>query len=189
MTGHEELIGRCRKKDPRAEYALYKCCFNPLMRICARYTRNEDDAAALLNKGFLKILNSLDRYDPAQRFETWIKTIMVNTIIDEFRSGRAYSGMFLVQDVEQMPGAGHPVDVNAAEDKLGVEEILEQVRKLPEPGLQVFNLFVFEGRSHKEIGEALGMPESTSRWHLATARAFLKKKLSAMLTAIKVVVL
>lgn len=189
MTGYKELIGKCIAKDARAEYALYKACYSILMRICCRYAKNEDDAAALLNKGFLKILNNLEKYDTRHAFESWIKTIMVNTIIDEFRMNKKNKETFRPYDIPEMPQQLHPSDVNDAESKITVDEIIRVIRTLPDVDAEVFNLFVFEGLSHKEIGAALSMPEGTSRWHLANARMLLKKKLAKLFVTAKMLVL
>src|ERR1043166_3312816 len=115
MTPLPELIAKCLKKDARSEYLLYQRYFNVLMRICWRYEKNEDDAAALLNKGFLKILNNLDKYDVSHAFEPWIRAIMVNTIIDEFRMNKKYQFMEPCMDMAEIDTGFHPLDANAAE--------------------------------------------------------------------------
>lgn len=189
MTELNELIIKCIKKDTRAEYALYKKCFNTLMRICWRYTKNEDDAAAVLNKGFLKILNNLDKYESERSFDSWIKTIMINSIIDEFRINQKSKTVFVNHDIGDISQYLHPIDLNVAEQKLSIEEIVEEIKKLPEQEMRIFNLYVFDGLSHKEIGTALNIPSGTSRSYLSSARTILKKRLSKILISLKTLVL
>jgi RNA polymerase sigma-70 factor (ECF subfamily) len=186
MAELEEIIRKCIKRDARAEYALYRMYFNCLMRICWRYTKSEDDAASLLNKGFLKILNSLEVYKPDQPFESWIKTIMVNTIIDEFRAAKKMKALFVVSAPEDLVDSASVS--NDAEQKMNIDEIVAQVKQLPEPAMHIFNLFVFDSLTHKEIGQKLNIPESTSRWHMANARAMLQKQLRGAYRILKTMV-
>ena len=102
------LLQACRKNDRKAQSQLYKSCFGLLMSVCIRYKNDEAEARAVLNQGFLKILTNLDKYDSKIPFEAWIRRIMINTIIDEFRkiksSGiveiiRVYNGEVVCMDI------------------------------------------------------------------------------------------
>jgi RNA polymerase sigma-70 factor (ECF subfamily) len=179
-----ELIKACIDKDTRAEYTLYNACFQNLMSICYRYTRNQDDAADLVNKCFLKILNNLHRYDTKQPFDKWMVTVAINTIIDEFRSNKTYKTMMVHTDIypTEQPTS---VSLNSGESKLNAEDIHRCINKLPDASKMVLNLFVFEGLSHKEIGDALSISEGTSKWHLSNARNLLKKLIKDAMSSIK----
>ncbi|MGZ4089519.1 MAG: RNA polymerase sigma factor, partial [Bacteroidia bacterium] len=85
MNIQPELINECINRERRAEYAMYKATYSYLMSICIRYTRNSDKAKEILNMGFLKILDNLEKYRPEVPFKTWIRRIMINTLIDEYR--------------------------------------------------------------------------------------------------------
>jgi len=183
------LISKCINKDKRAEYELYRECFALLMGICSRYTVNNDDAIDLLNRSFLKIITSLSSYDENRSFEKWAKTILVNTVIDEFRKGKNYRNLFVESDIDEIPLSKQPFDFNTAEDKLNAKDILKEIQKLPEGCREVLNLFVFEGLSHQEISVSLNIAQSTSRWQLAKARAILKTRFDKLLTTKKVEVL
>ncbi len=180
----KHIIEACLKQDTRAEYALYNACFQTLMSICYRYTRNEDDAADLVNKCFLKVLKNLSKYDEKQPFNKWIVTIMINTIIDEFRSNKTYKTMMQHIDIypTELPTS---VSLNFAESKLNAEDIHRCINKLPDASKMVLNLFVFEGLSHKEIAQSLSISEGTSKWHLSNARGLLKKILKDAMSSIK----
>ena len=84
----EDLIARCLREEPKAQYQLYKVLYGEMMSICSRYERNKQDAAARMNQGFLKILTSLNTRRPEVPFEYWTRRIMINTVIDEFRKER-----------------------------------------------------------------------------------------------------
>src|SRR5688572_1334106 len=101
MKPETELINRCIKRDAKAEYALYKECYPMLMPICSRYGRQEDDAVDLLNRGFYKILSNLGAYDQDKPFDKWAKSILINTIIDEFRANKNEREHFVKTDMSE----------------------------------------------------------------------------------------
>jgi RNA polymerase sigma-70 factor (ECF subfamily) len=181
----EKLIGLCLKQDRKAESALYKYCFTKLMPICHKYYKSKDDTLEQINKAFLKILNNLSRFDGGKSFDAWIKTIMVNTIIDEFRVNNKRNTLFIDKDYEQVDLDFHPFNLNEAEAKLTAADIQVHIQQLPESSKMVFNLFTVDGYNHKEIGEMLGITEGTSKWHLNNARKILKIKLIEMFPQLK----
>jgi RNA polymerase sigma-70 factor (ECF subfamily) len=181
----QQLISLCIKQDRKAESALYKYCFNKLIPICHKYYKSKDDSVEQLNKTYLKILNNLSRFDESKSFDAWIKTIAVNTIIDEFRVNNKRNALFIDKDYEEAALNYHSFNLNEAEAKLTAEDIQIQIQKLPDSSKMVFNLFTVDGYSHKEIGEMLGINEGTSKWHLNNARKILKKKLIDMFPQLK----
>lgn len=185
---NKDIIKGCLQKDSKSEFALYKLCFQHMMSICFRYTRNEDDAADLVNKGFLKILVHLDKYDETLSFRKWMTTVLINTIIDEFRSNKTYKTMMQHTDLYPVELNGR-VDLNDAEYKLNADDIHKCISKLPDASKMVLNLFVFEGLSHKEIAKELSISEGTSKWHLSNARNLLKEIMRKTMRAAKVYVL
>jgi RNA polymerase sigma-70 factor (ECF subfamily) len=181
----QQLISLCIKQDRKAESALYKYCFSKLMPICHKYYKSKDDSVEQLNKTYLKILNNLSKFDENKSFDAWIKTIAVNTIIDEFRVNNKRNALFIDKDYEEAVLNYHSFNLNEAEAKLTADDIQVQIQKLPDSSKMVFNLFTVDGYSHKEIGEMLGINEGTSKWHLNNARKILKKKLIDMFPQLK----
>jgi RNA polymerase sigma factor (sigma-70 family) len=181
----QQLISLCIKQDRKAENALYKYCFTKLMPICHKYYKSKDDSVEQLNKTYLKILNNLSKFDETKSFDAWIKTIAVNTIIDEFRVNNKRNALFIEKDYEEAALNYHSFNLNEAEAKLTADDIQIQIQKLPDSSKMVFNLFTVDGYSHKEIGEMLGINEGTSKWHLNNARKILKKKLIDMFPQLK----
>ncbi len=189
MKDLQEIIAKCKKQDTRAEYALYKLCFTMLMPICYRYSASRDDALDLLNKGFYKILKNITKYKEELEFSKWAKTILINSIIDEFRMAKKYKESQQVTDFTVFNNIDHPFDINKAEQKLSAEEVISQIGKLPNMSKEVMNLYVFEGLSHREISVSLNISEGTSRWHLSNARSILKEKLGNVLSSLKMLIL
>ncbi|RMG61910.1 MAG: RNA polymerase sigma factor [Bacteroidetes bacterium] len=180
MNLDPRLLTACKKDDRRAQSELYRCCFPVLMAVCLRYASNQDDAVAALNLGFLKILRSLDRWKEHVPFEAWIRRIMINTMIDEYRKQRRYEAHMTVQDFAEMPEAG-PVDFNEADRRLAAADIEALLHQLPPMSRQVFNLFAIDGYSHKDIAELLEISEGTSKWHVSAARKQLRRLLAEVL--------
>lgn len=158
--------------ERKAHYELYKITFPILMSICLRYERNREDAESNLNLGFLKIVQNLEKYSVDVPFEAWIRKVMINTIIDEYRKNRK-GDIIEYQDLEEMRTKGG-IDFNAADLAFDVEELEMMLRQLPVVSQKVFNLYIIDGYNHKEIGELLGMSDGTSKWHLSFARQKLR---------------
>ena len=171
-----QVIRDCLKQDRKAEYLLYKQSFPILVKVCYRYTSNKDDALDFVNRGFLKILNNLDKYDFEQPYDAWIRRVMVNVIIDEFRKNKAYKQNVLMTEHQDLASFNSKTySINEGEKNLLAAEVMELIQKLPPMAKEVLNLSVFDGFSHKEIGAMLGISEAASKWHLFNARNLLKE--------------
>lgn len=187
MNIQPQLIKDCKRGDRKAQFQLYKSCFNVLMAVCVRYQQNEEDAAASLNAGFWKILNNLDKYKPEVPFIAWIRRIMINTIIDDFRSNRKVKELIEYQDFTENSNYTNLVDFNEADKQFDAENLELLIQELPPMSQKVFNLFAIDGFKHKEIADMLGISEGTSKWHLNFARKKLQTRMKKMMNATKVV--
>lgn len=175
-----EILKSCARDDRKAINLLYEYAFKILMPICFRYNNNEEDARASFNAGFIKILKGLERIEEEINFDAWSKRIMVNALIDEYRKNKKYNSRITRSDSEaelDYYSAGHN---NDAVSNLGYENIMMLVKELPVTTAHVFNLYVIEGYSHREISDQLDMSEGTSKWHLSTARKMLREKLDKL---------
>ncbi len=177
MQISKQLLTDCKRKDRKAQFALYKSCFSILMGVCMRYKRNQEDAAALVNEGFLKILNNLDKYNTEIPFEAWIKRIMINTVIDEFRKNRKVQELIEYSDFENEEQYADQFDYNEADKQFDAEDIEAIIQELPPMSQKVFNLYAIDGYTHKEIGKMLDISDGTSKWHLNSARKKIKELL------------
>ena len=184
----DKILKRCLKNDQRAQHELYHLCFERLMRICVKFQRNLEDAAALLNDGFLKILLNLKKYDFEKDFFPWISTIMVRTAIDQYRKSKDYKETIdLHVDVYTYSGHDDAVVYNDVIDRMEQVEVDKMLHSLPENEKVVFNMFEMEGYAHKEIAEMLNISERSSKRYLQSAKARLKEMLEKK-TEIKKVV-
>ena len=178
MLVNQTLINECLKNNRKAQFELYQICYGVLMSICYRYRANKEDAEELLNQGFLKVLLNLDKYNVKVPFEAWIRRIMVNTIIDEFRKSKKEKEHLNYADFQEETYLDNRVDFNLADLNFEAEELLNMLNKLPEMSRKVFNLYAIDGYAHKEIAEMLTISVGTSKWHVSFARAELKKMIN-----------
>ncbi len=168
----QNLIGLCIAQNRIAQKQLYDRYAPFLYGIIKRYTYNGTQADEILNDSFFKILTSLKGYAFKGSFEGWMRRIVINTITDHFRKYTKKEPAYKIE-IET-------TNVHVEEDvmgKLGYQELLQLIYQLPDTQRTVFNLFVFEQLSHKEISEQLGINENNSRWHLNDARRRLKEKI------------
>jgi len=182
-----DLITACIRKERKAQYELYKQTYRYLMSICIRYTQSYEEAQEALNMGFLKVLNNLEKYQSHIPFKAWIRRVIINTLIDEYRKEKKHKdNIKYVEDFEELPVAAA---VNDAISKMNVEEIHKLIVQLPPMSQKVFNLYVVDGFEHKEIADMLGISEGTSKWHLHFSREQLKGMLTKMAYAVKMLIL
>lgn len=176
MIVDQELIQLCKKEDRRAQFNLYKQCYGILMAVCLRYERNKEDAEELVNMGFLKIVTKLDKYNSDIPFEAWIRRIMINTVIDEFRKRKKEQETIEYTDFDDHHHH-RQVEMNEADLRFDAEELELMLRNLPNVTQKVFNLHVIDGYSHKEVSDMLNISVGTSKWHVSNARKLLKEQI------------
>jgi RNA polymerase sigma-70 factor (ECF subfamily) len=172
---HEEtdFITACVNKERWAQKKLYEDHYSLMMGVCLRYSNNREDALDILHEGFLKVFNHISKYHPGTSITAWIRRIMINTSIDFYRKS-------IRRRTEDIENAYQVNDNDADAVSMCTEkEILIAVQSLSPAYRTVFNLYVIEGYSHKEIADDLGITESTSRSNLVKARLKLKNILAA----------
>lgn len=168
------------KGDQNAYRQLYEKCFPVLMKVCARYQRQEEEAVNLLNEGFLRITQGLAKYRTEVPFEAWIRRIMINTAIDAFRRNRQYRQLTRLQ--EEPVESHREVILNEGEKDLILQDIYRLIQALPPMTREVFNLQVIDGYTHQEVSNMLGISTGTSKWHVANARKLLQTAIRAIQT-------
>ncbi len=171
-----KTIKQCLKNDRKAQFDLYHLSYEHLMRTCRRYKRNREDAVALLNDGFLKILLSLETYDTKRDYFPWASTIMVRVAIDDYRKNKGYeSDTDLTGSDEDLEALSLKQTHAEVVDQLSAEEVRQMIFELPESERIVFSLYEWEGYQHREIAGRLNVTERTTKRHLKSAKLRLKK--------------
>lgn len=178
------LIKECKANSRSAQKAIYERYSALFYSICCRYSKDRHDAEQLLQDVFLKIFQNIHRYHGKGSFEGWMKKIVVNTCLDYVKS-KQFKNEKLTLYPEEISDSFSRITFNAAMEKMEAQPLLDFIQELAPSTHTVFNLYVFEGYSHKEIAKILDISEGTSQWHVNSARAFLKKKISKALNIIK----
>lgn len=167
----KELIHRCKKQDRKAQEQLYRIYAAKLFGLCLKYSSNYSEAEDNLQDGFVTIFAKISQFKEEGSFEGWMKRIVINTSLQKHRQQKLYG----ITNEEQMPEE----EVEMDEESISIDFLLNCVQSLPERYRQVFNLYVMDGFSHKEISKMLGISEGTSKSNLARARISLKEKIEA----------
>lgn len=180
----QALIDGCLKGDRRSQQAIHKMFYGKMKAICMRYTRDNDQAMDIVQDGFIKVFNSLDKYTGVGSFEGWMRRIIVNLCIDRFR--RLKRDVVLFEDSVTLENYEDNVDDEVDEEdneiyNITQEQIIEAMQQLSPAYRTVFNLYVFENYSHQDIAEALEISIGTSKSNYAKARKNMKKLLSKAL--------
>jgi RNA polymerase sigma-70 factor (ECF subfamily) len=135
----------------------------------------------MLSDAFFKIFTKIDTYTGAGPFEAWMRRIVINTCLTHFRNYGGDSAAPL-PDADTVSRNNHHLQApNDALSRIGIKELTSLIQNMPPMSRTVFNLYIFEGYSHKEIAAQLGISEGTSHWHVSSARQWLKSKITAHL--------
>jgi len=176
-----QLIIACKKQDRNAQKVLYERYAPVMMSVCMRYCREEEAARDLLHDGFIRAFTHIGSFSGKGSFEGWLRRIFVNLALENFRKEKQ-KNRFLE---EYSYISAHESDEEADDlpdiENISHEEILQMIRELPPGYRTVFNLFIFEEMSHKEIAQLLGINEAASRSQFFRAKTILKNKITAIL--------
>lgn len=170
----KELLRLYEKGDRQARYLVYKQYARYLTAVCSRYVNNDDHIKDVLQESFLKIFSQLGafHYHGEGSLRAWMSRIVVNESLKWLKQNRRLEYVEIDSKELNIPDA--PTDTGGVPS----EVIHRMIRSLPNGYRTVFNLYVVEEKSHREIAEMLGIKESTSASQLHRAKAML----AAMIT-------
>ncbi len=184
MTSIEQVLGEHHKEQTASAKELYELYAPGFLGICLRYCANVKDAEDVLHDGFIKIMKNLDTFKPRSNgsFEGWMKRIIVNTALNFIRNHHLEK-KFL--DINSFGNEFTITEEKQEEDwfeelagKINPEKVMDMIHELPVGYRTVFNLYVFESFTHKEIAKTLNCSENTSKSQLSKARAILRKMIN-----------
>ncbi|HEY0029236.1 MAG TPA: sigma-70 family RNA polymerase sigma factor [Bacteroidia bacterium] len=173
-----EIIKGCLKNDRASQKILYEHFYSKMLGVCLRYSKSSDEAKDILHEGFLKVFDGLKNFKANGSFEGWIRRIMVNTAIDHLRKNK--QNYLIVSTVYANEKASNMAEEISDDDlvlQIDKDEILRAVQELTPAYRTVFNLYVVEEYTHKEIAEMLDISEGTSKSNLSKAKFNLRKNL------------
>ncbi len=171
-----QLLNDCRRGKRAAQRSFYERYYSYALSVCLVYADDREDARELVNDGFLKALSKLETLQHESALLAWLRRIMVNTALDQYRTRRRRELLIT------SPAQAEPIEPYFNDEqilaKLSAESIIDLLQRLPLPYRLVFSLYVLEGYSHQEIAQQLGLAESTSRAHLSEANRRLRLALT-----------
>ena len=167
----EKLIKRCKQNDIKAQEELYRLYAGKMFGLCLKYSDSYAQAEDTLQDGFLTIFDKIGQYKHQGSFEGWMKRIMINTTLQKYRKEKLYS----ISNEDQI----EETTVEYEESSLPLDFLLSIVQQLPQRYREVFNMYVLDGYSHKEIAGILQISEGTSKSNLSRARSLLKESIES----------
>ncbi len=184
---HEEaqLVDGCKSGSRTAQEEVFNSMYRRLLGVCMRYADDDDEAKDILQNGFIKVFKSVENYKGDGSLEGWVKRIVINTAIDNYRRKKVKP---VVVDSELTDRLGSNMEEEVEDDsiyqQIPIKAVLDAVQDLSPAYRTVFNLYVLEGYNHNEIAEMLTISVGTSKSNLSKARLNLRKMLKPLVDKI-----
>ena len=183
VPGHaselEQLIQGCIRNERSAQEKLYRLFYPRMMAVVRRYIDHEMQAEEIMNNGYLRAFQKIKQYNFQGSFEGWLRKIIFHAVADYVKQNARYSDKVVLVEKDQYVQQDHA-------DKLYYDQLIELVHDLPQATRTVFNMYVMDGFTHKEISNILGISEGTSKWHLSEGRKVLKERIEKMELHLKI---
>lgn len=168
ITSDSDLISGCIRGDRRMQQELYDRFAPKMYGVCLRYAGNAAEAEDILQEGFIKVFKKIGSFRGEGSFEGWIRRIFVNTAIEHYRK-KIY--LQPITETEENSVEGQYLSVL---DNLAEKDIIQLIQQLSPGYRTVFNMYVVEGYTHKQIADELGISEGTSKSQLSRAKQILQ---------------
>ncbi len=165
----EKLIDGCKEGNTKSQEQIYRLLAPKLFAVCLKYSKSYEEAQDNLQDGFLLIFDKISQFNFKGSFEGWAKRVIINYILQQYRK----------QNLFEIVSENYPeeVEVEIEEDTISLEFLTKIIQELPDRYRLVFNLYVLDGYSHKEIAEMLEINIGTSKSNLARAKGILREKI------------
>lgn len=169
----EELIGCCSRNERGAQEKLYHLFYPKMMGMVRRYFPDKNNSDEILNSGFAKALIKIDSYKFKGSFEGWLRRIIFHEISNYAKEHVKYSKQVVLEERDELIHKDHA-------SEMYYNDLIKLVDELPEATRVVFNMFVIDGLSHKEIAKVMNITEGTTKWHVSVARKELREKIEKL---------
>ncbi len=173
----ELLIEGCIEGDRYAQKMLFENYRATMFAICMRYAKNKMEAEDVMIDGFMMIYSNMATFKKKGSFEGWMKRIMVNTAINNYRLN--YKN-YLVSSLDDEKHIEISDETEIYKDDLSSKILMDMIQSLPDGYRMVFNLFEIEGYSHKEIASMFNVSVSTTKTQLFYAKKALQNKIAKL---------
>jgi len=173
LSSEDQLVKACLKGNAQQQRNLYQKYKVNLFMLCLRYAKNRAEAEDFLQDGFIKIFQDLHQFNSDRgSLSAWTRRVVLNVIFQYLRKKRIEYSSASIEDYSNLLSSTHDVlsDMSA-------QELMEVIQKLPMGYRVVFNMYILDGYTHKEIAEELGVSVSTSKSQLHKAKTYLRRQL------------
>jgi len=179
LIDQDKILRECLLGDRKAQRTLFESSYSKMLGVCSRYAVDDDQAKDFVQEGFIKVFAQLGKFNGKGSLEGWIRRIMVNNCIDTIRKDK--KNRFISDGEEYIESHASQIEEEeVVSSDLKPEDVVIALRKLSPAYSAVFNLYVVEGYSHREIAQMLSISEGTSKSNLAKAkknlRSYLEKR-------------
>jgi RNA polymerase sigma-70 factor (ECF subfamily) len=171
-TSDQHIIEGCKKGDRKAQNQLYQNYKSMLLGVCLRYGSNFQEAEDFLQEGFVKIYEDLYQYRPTGALGAWMRKVMVNVCLMHLKKQKQFFSTIEMDYITE----NHEAHDDSFES-YRAEALIQMIQKLPEGYRAVFNLYVIDGYTHKEIAGILNISDVTSRSQFSRAKKMLRNML------------
>ena len=168
-----ELVKRCKKGDAKAQYKLYKLYAKGMYNLAVRMTGDRNEAEDVLQDAFIKAFSEVHKLNNEKAFGGWLRRIVVNHCIDATRKNKIF-----FTDVESLKEVHY--EAEKVDETIDPELVHEMIKRLPGGAREILVLRALEGYKHAEIGEKLGISESTAKTQFFRAKQLLAKMLNEL---------
>lgn len=172
---NQKLVKNCIKGNTKAQKELYDLFAARMLSVCFRYAKNKIDAEDIFQSGWLKIFEKIHQLKNIDLIEWWMKKIFVNEALQFYNKTKR----LVFTDKDYRLDQVDRTDIKIIQ-AFHYDKITQMIQDLPDKMRMVFNLFVIEGFSHKEISEMMDISEGTSKSNLHDARRILQQKITIL---------
>jgi len=172
MLTELQIIEGCKKNSRKTQKLLYDMYASKFLGMCVRYAKDRQEAEDILQDGFVKIFSRISQFSGSGSFEGWMKRIIINTAITNYRQNLKH---YYKQDIDDVNE--NEIGKDISEIEFSIDELLKVIQDLPTGYRMVFNLYAIEGFQHKEIAEMVGIDVTTSKSQYSRAKKLLRSKL------------
>lgn len=173
LIDEKALVKACLEGEIKAQRCFYECFASKMMGVCWRFAKSREEAEDLLQEGFFKVFCDLSQFRGEGSLEGWVRQVIVNVALQHVRKRKIIFQTNLEIEELSLEDRSHEQMFQQFE----IQDLLKMLHKLSEGCRVIFNLYVLEGFTHKEIAEQLNITTGTSKSQLAKSRALLKKEI------------
>jgi RNA polymerase sigma factor (sigma-70 family) len=164
---HQKYIERCRKGDHKAQFEIYRLYYKSMYNTSLRIIKDYQEAEDIMQESFLSAFIKINTYSGKVSFGAWLKKIVINNSLDALKKKK-----ILTQELNENLPEKVIKEEEGEEDftNIRIEDIKDEIFKLPDGYRIVLSLHLLEGYDHEEIAEILGISSSTSRSQFTRAK-------------------